>query len=178
MNEQRRLAATVSADVAGYSRLVGRDESGTLAALKAIRQAVVDPAIARHWGRIVKTTGEGLLLECASAVEAVRCVVEAPPSEAELAEVPKRLAMPCLANMVEGGRTPVLLFAQLEAMGCKVAIYPNSLTRLFARAGQDLLASLKSTGGTDAFANQMLDHGQLWSLFENERWQALEKRFQ
>ena len=65
--------------------------------------------------------------------------VEAPPSEAELAEVPKRLGAPCLANMVEGGRTPVLPFPQLEAMGFKVAIYPNSLTRLFARAGQDLL---------------------------------------
>jgi len=104
--------------------------------------------------------------------------VEAPQSEAELAEVPKRLGMPCLANMVEGGRTPVLPFPQLEAMGFKVAIYPNSLTRLFARAGQDLLSSLKTTGGTTAFANQMLDHGQLWSLFENERWQALEKRFQ
>jgi len=104
--------------------------------------------------------------------------VEAPPSEAELAQVPKRLDMPCLANMVEGGRTPVLPFPTLEAMGFKVAIYPNSLTRLFARAGQDLLAGLKSSGGTAGFANQMLDHGQLWSLFENEKWQALEKRFQ
>ncbi len=60
--------------------------------------------------------------------------VEAPPSEAELAEVPKRLGMPCLANMVEGGRTPVLPFPKLEAMGFKVAIYPNSLTRLFSGA--------------------------------------------
>jgi len=104
--------------------------------------------------------------------------VEAPPSEAELAQVPQRLDMPCLANMVEGGRTPVLPFPTLEAMGFKVAIYPNSLTRLFARAGQDLLAGLKSSGGTAGFANQMLDHGQLWSLFENEKWQQLEKRFQ
>jgi len=63
-------------------------------------------------------------------------------------------------------------------MGFKVAIYPNSLTRLFARVGQDLLAGLKASGGTAGFSNQMLDHGQLWSLFENERWQALEKRFQ
>jgi 2-methylisocitrate lyase-like PEP mutase family enzyme len=86
--------------------------------------------------------------------------------------------MPCLANMVEGGRTPVLPFPQLESMGFKVAIYPNSLTRLFARAGQDLLAGLKSSGGTAGFANQMLDHSQLWSLFENEKWQQLEKRFQ
>ena len=76
MTEQRRLAAIVSADVAGYSRLMGRDESGTLAALKALRQEVVDPAIATHGGRIVKTTGDGLLLEFPSVVNAVRCAVE------------------------------------------------------------------------------------------------------
>ena len=62
MREQRRLAAIVSADVAGYSRLMGRDESGTLAALKALRRDIVDPGVARHNGRIVKTTGDGLLL--------------------------------------------------------------------------------------------------------------------
>ena len=76
MTEQRRLAAIVSADVAGYSRLMGRDESGTLAALKAVRQEVVDPAIAAYGGRIVKTTGDGLLLEFPSVVNAVRCAVE------------------------------------------------------------------------------------------------------
>jgi adenylate cyclase len=76
MTEQRRLAAIVSADVAGYSRLMGRDESGTLAALKTVRQEVVDPAIATHGGRIVKTTGDGLLLEFPSVVNAVRCAVE------------------------------------------------------------------------------------------------------
>jgi adenylate cyclase len=74
--EQRRLAAIVSADVAGYSWLMGRDESGTLAALKALRQEVVDPAIASHGGRIVKTTGDGLLLEFPSVVNAVRCALE------------------------------------------------------------------------------------------------------
>jgi adenylate cyclase len=76
MTEQRRLAAIVSADVAGYSRLMGRDESGTLAALKALRQEVMDPAIASHGGRIVKTTGDGLLLEFPSVVNAVRCAIE------------------------------------------------------------------------------------------------------
>jgi adenylate cyclase len=76
MTEQRRLAAIVSADVAGYSRLMGKDESGTLTALKALRQEVVDPAIASHGGRIVKTTGDGLLLEFPSVVNAVRCAVE------------------------------------------------------------------------------------------------------
>jgi TolB-like protein/class 3 adenylate cyclase len=76
MTEQRRLAAIVSADVAGYSRLMGQDESGTLTALKTLRQEVVDPPIARHGGRIVKTTGDGLLLEFPSVVNAVRCSVE------------------------------------------------------------------------------------------------------
>ena len=74
--EQRRLAAIVSADVAGYSRLMGRDESGTLATLKALRQEIVDPKIKAHRGRLVKTTGDGLLLEFASVVDAVRCVTE------------------------------------------------------------------------------------------------------
>ena len=66
----------MSADVAGYSRLMGRDESGTLAALKTLRVEIVDPHIAQHGGRIVKTTGDGLLVEFPSVVDAVRCVVE------------------------------------------------------------------------------------------------------
>ena len=61
--DQRRLAAIVSADVAGYSRLMGREESGTLAALKAHRRELIDPKIAEYGRRIVKTTGDGLLLE-------------------------------------------------------------------------------------------------------------------
>jgi adenylate cyclase len=73
---ERRLAAILAADVAGYSRLMGGDEEGTLARLKACRRAVVDPKIAEHRGRIVKTTGDGMLVEFASAVDAVRCAVE------------------------------------------------------------------------------------------------------
>jgi adenylate cyclase len=73
--ERRRLAAIVAADVAGYSRLMGRDESGTLEALRTVRRKIVDPAIAAHGGRLVKTTGDGLLIEFASAVDAVRCMV-------------------------------------------------------------------------------------------------------
>src|SRR5262245_37742141 len=76
MTEQRRLAAIVSADVAGYSRLMGQDESGTLAALKALRRQLIDPKIRVHRGRIVKTMGDGLLLEFASAVDAVLCMIE------------------------------------------------------------------------------------------------------
>src|SRR3977135_4123493 len=73
---ERRLAAVLAADVAGYSRLMGLDEEGTLARLKAGRKALVDPTIAAHRGRIVKTTGDGMLVEFASAVDAVRSAVE------------------------------------------------------------------------------------------------------
>jgi len=73
---ERRLAAILAVDVAGYSRLMGEDEEGTLAALRAVRRELADPKIAEHRGRIVKTTGDGLLVEFASAVDAVRCAVE------------------------------------------------------------------------------------------------------
>jgi adenylate cyclase len=73
---ERRLAAILAADVAGYSRLMGADEEGTLAALKAIRRELIDPKIAEHRGRIVKTTGDGALVEFASAVDAARCAME------------------------------------------------------------------------------------------------------
>jgi adenylate cyclase len=72
----RRLAAILAADVAGYSRLMGADEEGTLERLKALRHELLDPKIAEHRGRIVKTTGDGLLVEFASVVDAVRCAVE------------------------------------------------------------------------------------------------------
>ena len=73
---ERRLAAILATDVAGYSRLMGLDEEGTLAALKAYRRELIDPKIAEHHGRIVKTTGDGALVEFASAVDAVRCATE------------------------------------------------------------------------------------------------------
>jgi TolB-like protein/class 3 adenylate cyclase len=73
---ERRLTAILAADVAGYSRLIGADEEGTLAQLKAFRKTLVDPIIAKHRGRIVKTTGDGMLVEFASAVDAARCAVE------------------------------------------------------------------------------------------------------
>ena len=72
----RRLAAVLAADVAGYSRLMGANEEDTLARLKGVRKTLVDPAIASHRGRIVKTTGDGMLVEFASAVDAVRGAVE------------------------------------------------------------------------------------------------------
>jgi len=80
---QRRLAAILAADVAGYSRLMGADEEGTLAALKKLRRELADPKIKEHRGRIVKTTGDGLLVEFASVVDAVRCAVEVQQEMAE-----------------------------------------------------------------------------------------------
>jgi adenylate cyclase len=80
---ERRLVAVLAADVAGYSRLMGTDEESTLARLKAVRKALVDPAIASHRGRIVKTTGDGMLVEFASAVDAVRGAVEVQNGMAE-----------------------------------------------------------------------------------------------
>src|SRR5450631_1512190 len=73
---ERRLAAVLAADVAGYSRLMGIDEERTLAQLKTFRKTLFDPGIATHRGRIVKTTGDGMLVEFASAVDAARCAVE------------------------------------------------------------------------------------------------------
>ena len=72
---ERRLAAILAVDVAGYSRLMGRDEAGTLARLKALRRELIDPMVAEHKGRIVKTTGDGLLIEFPSVVEAVACAI-------------------------------------------------------------------------------------------------------
>ena len=70
MSQTRRLAAILAADVAGYSRLMGADEEGTLERLKALRRELVDPKIAEHHGRMVKTTGDGMLVEFASVVDA------------------------------------------------------------------------------------------------------------
>ncbi len=104
--------------------------------------------------------------------------VESPQSEAELAAIGRAFAgVPLLANMVEGGRTPILPAARLQELGFRLAIYPNALTRLFAKAGLSMLAALKETGSTNAVADRMLSHGELWELFDNATWRALEDRY-
>ena len=77
MSQTRRLAAILAADVAGYSRLIGADEEGTLNRLRSIRADIIDPKIAEHGGRIVKTTGDGLFVEFSSVVDVLRCVTMA-----------------------------------------------------------------------------------------------------
>src|SRR5256714_14960813 len=87
---ERRLAAILAADVAGSCRLIGADEEGTLARLKALRKTIFDPKIAEHHGRIVKNTGDGALVEFASVVDAVRCADKIQRSMAEQnADVPQ-----------------------------------------------------------------------------------------
>ena len=81
---ERRLTAILAADVVGYSRLVGMDEEGTIARLKSLREELIDPTIAQHKGRIVKTTGDGILVEFPSVVDAVRNAVEVQRALAEL----------------------------------------------------------------------------------------------
>jgi len=76
MSQTRRLAAILAADVVGYSRLIGADEDGTLRRLRAIRDELIDPAIAANHGRLVKTTGDGLLIEFSSVVDALRSATE------------------------------------------------------------------------------------------------------
>ena len=73
---QRRLAAILAADVVGYSRLMGVDEIGTVKSIKAHRRELVDSGISEHHGRIVKTTGDGMLVEFASVIDAVVCAVK------------------------------------------------------------------------------------------------------
>ena len=73
---QRRLAAILAADVVGYSRLMEADEAGTLAILKARRKKVLEPLVAEHHGRVFKVTGDGVLVEFTSAVNAVQCAVD------------------------------------------------------------------------------------------------------
>src|SRR5271167_3542501 len=76
MSETRKIAAILVADVVGYSRLAGVDEDRTLARLRGLRSDLVDPAVAAHHGRVVKRTGDGILIEFRSVVDAVRCAIE------------------------------------------------------------------------------------------------------
>src|SRR4030081_2314807 len=101
---ERRLAAILAADVAGYGLLMGRDEEGTITQLKAFRKTLIDPTIAAHRGRIVKTTGDGMLAEFASAVDAARCAVEVQRGmDAQNADVPQGVRIAFRTGIHVGG---------------------------------------------------------------------------
>src|SRR5438445_12763858 len=78
MSAPRKLAAILAADVVGYSRLAGIDEEGTLKRLRKLRRELINPAVSLHRGRIVKTTGDGILIEFSSVVDAVSCALDMP----------------------------------------------------------------------------------------------------
>src|SRR6202158_5223643 len=124
MTPPRRLAAILAADVAGYSRLMGADEEGTLARLKALRADLIDPSIAEHNGRIVKTTGDGLLVEFQSVVDAMRCAMAWQRAMAERTQTAEtRIEFPLGVNLgvviIDGDDIfgdGVNIAARLEAM--------------------------------------------------------------
>src|SRR6266852_128773 len=136
---QRRLAAILAADVAGYSRLMGADEEGTLAALKELRRELADPKIKEHRGRIVKTTGDGLLVEFASVVDAMRCAVEVQQGMAERnAGVPEERRLQFriginIGDIIKDGRDiygdGVNVAARLEALAEPGGICVNRVVR-------------------------------------------------
>jgi len=123
---KRKLAAILVADIAGYSRLMGADEEGTLARLKVLRSELIDPKNKQHRGRIVKTTGDGILIEFLSVVDAVRCAIEVQQGMVERnADVPqeKRIEFRVGVNlgdvMIEGRDLygdGVNIAARLEAL--------------------------------------------------------------
>ncbi len=162
----------------------GRRVVSTAAMEARIRAAVAarhDPdckIIARTDAR----TDEGIdaaiaRMRCYRAAGADILFVESPESREELARIVREVPGPHVANMVEGGRTPVLDVAALQELGFRIVIFPNSLTRLFAAAGRDLLDALATSGTTAGFRGPMLDHRQLWDLFDNADWVGLADRF-
>lgn len=103
--------------------------------------------------------------------------IESPEDETELQTVARVLQRPVLANMVEGGRTPITPTADLEKFGFSIVIYPNALTRTIARAGADMLAALSRDGTTASWKDRMVTHRDLWSLFDYDAWTQTEERF-
>jgi 2-methylisocitrate lyase-like PEP mutase family enzyme len=142
-----------------------------------------DPAF-RIIARTDARTSEGLnsaIDRAAAYAEAGADVlfVESPESDDELRQVATRLGphKPVMANMVEGGRTPLTPAARLQALGYRLVIFPNALTRLFAKAGADLLGDLRATGTTAGHLDRMVGHKALWDLFDATAWTDLEARF-
>lgn len=148
--------------------------------LRAALDARLDPdlvIIARTDART--TEGIERALDRASLYQAAGAdviFVESPESEKEMRLINERVSGPSLVNMVEGGRSPLLPVAKLRDIGYRVAIYPNSLTRILGRMGQRLLRELREHGSTAGMADSMMDHDELWSLFESDKWTETERR--
>lgn len=160
-------------------KLVSREEM--VGRVKAAVDARIDPdlmIIARTDARTMYGLDEALERGHHYAEAGADIVfVESPESVEEMRRVTGELRVPTLANQVEGGRTPMLPAGELEAIGFGVAIYPNSITRLFGHMGQLLFTELRESGSTRAFGGRMLDHRALWELFEHRRFIEVEERY-
>ena len=137
--ERRKLAAILAADVAGYSRLMAEDESDTLARLRRLRAEVLEPKIAQFHGRIVGSAGDSLLVEFASAVEAVRCAVDVQESDWEctLEEGAVRVGLKWVKGLGEEGGKRIARerpYRSLEDFRLKTAL-PADARRRLAEAG-------------------------------------------
>lgn len=103
--------------------------------------------------------------------------VESPESYEEVKKIASEIKGPVLFNNVEGGRSPFLSRQELEEAGVKMTIYPNAQTRVVAKKCMELLNTLQQTGTTAGVENEMLSHRELWSMFNSEKWVAIEKKY-
>ena len=103
--------------------------------------------------------------------------VESPESYEEVKKIASEIKGPVLFNNVEGGRSPFLSRQELEEAGVKMTIYPNAQTRVVAKKCMELLNTLQQTGTTAGMENEMLSHRELWSMFNSEKWGAIEKKY-
>ena len=103
--------------------------------------------------------------------------VESPESYEEVKKIASEIKGPVLFNNVEGGRSPFLSRQELEEAGVKITIYPNAQTRVVAKKCMELLTTLQQTGTTAGRENEMLSHRELWSMFNSEKWVAIEKKY-
>ena len=103
--------------------------------------------------------------------------VESPESYEEVKKIASEIKGPVLFNNVEGGRSPFLSRQELEEAGVKMTIYPNAQTRGGAKKCMELLNTLQQTGTTAGMENEMLSHRELWSMFNSEKWVAIEKKY-
>ena len=103
--------------------------------------------------------------------------VESPESYEEVKKIASEIKGPVLFNNVEGGRSPFLSRQELEEAGVKMTIYPNAQTRVVAKKCMERLNTLQQTGTTAGMENEMLSHRELWSMFNSEKWVAIEKKY-
>ena len=103
--------------------------------------------------------------------------VESPESYEEVKKIASEIKGPVLFNNVEGGRSPFLSRQELEEAGVKMTIYPNAQTRVVAKKCMELLNTLQQTGTTAGMENEMQSHRELWSMFNSEKWVAIEKKY-